>query len=127
MAAIAVTHPEPFGIATVANDLTAAREFYTTMYPYAVTEGVFANIKYFSIMKDGITLVNVFQRSGENPINGTIPILKVESVAEYVGVVRKLGGKVIIPESVCPCTNAKFSLCTDGEGNQFILKEPTRS
>lgn len=119
-------HPEPFGIATVANDLEAAREFYTKLYPYTVTEGVFSGINYLAIMKDGITLVNVFQKLDQNPISGMIPILKVESVADYMKTVEELGGTVIIPESLCPCTNASFALCADAEGNQFMIKEPTR-
>ena len=122
-----LTYPEPFGIATVANDLHAAREFYTRLYPYPVTEGVFADIKYLSIMKDGVTLVNVFQRSEHNPIRSMIPILKVDSVEEHLRLISTLGGKVVIPESICPCTNSKFALCADDEGNQFIIKEPTRS
>ena len=119
-------HPEPFGITTVAKDLNAAKEFYLAMYPYKVIESVFAGIKYFSIMKDGITLVNVFQRSPENPIIGSVPILKVDSVSEHIALLQSLGGRVIIPESVCPCTNTSFALCADKEGNQFIFKEPSR-
>jgi predicted enzyme related to lactoylglutathione lyase len=119
-------HPEPFGIAAVSDDMEAAREFYTKLYPYPVTEGVFAGINYLSIMKDGATLVNVFQKSEQNPIKGMIPILKVESVAEYMKTVEALGGTVIIPEALCPCTNASFALCTDSESNQFMIKEPTR-
>lgn len=121
----AVAHPQPFGIATVAINLAAAKEFYTQMYPYRIEEGMFGPIKYFSILKDGITLVSVFQRSDQNPIQGTIPILRVESVPEYARVIEDIGGKVIIPESVCPCTNASFALCADHEGNQFIIKEAT--
>jgi predicted enzyme related to lactoylglutathione lyase len=121
----AVSHPEPFGMATIANDLEAARAFYTTLYPYAVSEGLFAGIRYLSIVKDGVTLVNVFQRSAENPITGTIPILKVDSVAECIQLLQSLGGNVIIPESTCPCTMTSFALCADLEGNQFIIKEPT--
>jgi len=120
-------HPEPFGIATVSDDLKSARQFYTKLYPYPVTEGVFAGINYLSIMKDGITLVNIFQKSAQNPIKGMIPILKVESVAEYMKTVEGLGGTVIIPESLCPCTNTSFALCADAESNQFIIKEPTRA
>ena len=119
----ALKHPEPFGIATVANDLEKAKEFYTQLYPYGVTSGVFAGIEYLSIMKDGITLVNVFQRSSGNPITGTIPILKVQSVPEYSRTVERLGGSVVIPCSTCPCTSTNFAVCADAEGNQFILKE----
>jgi predicted enzyme related to lactoylglutathione lyase len=122
----AVRHPEPFGMATIANDLDVARAFYTTLYPYEVMEGVFAGMKYFSVVKDGVTLVNVFQRSTVNPITGTIPILKVDSVAECIRLLQSLGGTVIIPESTCPCTMSSFALCSDREGNQFIIKESTR-
>ncbi len=118
-----LTYPEPFGIATATNDLQAAKEFYTRLYPYPVTEGVFANIKYLSIMKDGVTLVNVSQRSEHNPIRSTIPILKVDSVEDHLRLISGLGGKVIIPPSVCPCTHTSFALCADHEGNQFLIKE----
>ena len=70
--------------------------------------------------------MNVFQRSEQNPIRGTIPILKVDSVDEQLRLISKLGGKVIIPASTCPCTNTSFALCADDDGNQFIIKEPTR-
>jgi predicted enzyme related to lactoylglutathione lyase len=122
----AVRHPEPFGIATITNDLNVAREFYATLYPYEVSERVFAGIRYLSIMKDGVTLVAAFERSAANPITGTIPILKVDSVGEYIGLLQSLGGSVIIPGSTCPCTTTSFALCTDKEGNQFIIKEPSR-
>ena len=118
-------HPEPFGIATVAADLDAARRFYTSMFPFPVIEGVFAGIKYFSIMKGGVTLVNVFERSEANPITGMIPILKVNSVPDYLAFLRDLGGNTIIPQSICPCTNTNFAMCQDREGNQFLIKEPT--
>jgi predicted enzyme related to lactoylglutathione lyase len=77
-------------------------------------------------MKDGVTLVAAFERSASNPISGTIPILKVDSVGEYVEILQSIGGKVLIPESTCPCTTTSFALCTDKEGNQFIIKEPSR-
>jgi hypothetical protein len=70
--------------------------------------------------------VTVFQRSSDNPITGTIPVLKVESVPAYATFLQGLQGKVIIPESTCPCTMTSFALCTDTEGNQFIIKEPYR-
>jgi hypothetical protein len=34
----AVRHPEPFGIATITNDLASAKEFYTRLYPYEVSK-----------------------------------------------------------------------------------------
>lgn len=118
-------YPETFGIATVAQDMNAARAFYTALYPYEVKEDVFAGIKFFSIMKNGSTLVSVFERSEANPISGTIPVLKVDSVSAYLTRLKDMGASVLIGESVCPCTDTKFSLCADREGNQFIVKEPT--
>ena len=125
--AATLTHPEPFGIATAADDLEAAKEFYTRLYPYPVSEGVFADIRYLSIMKDGVALVNVFQKSEHNPIRSTIPILKVDSVEDHLRLISSLGGKVIIPESTCPCTKTSFALCADDQGNQFMIKEPIRA
>ena len=46
---------------------------------------------------------------------------------EHLRLISTMGGKVIIPESICPCANSKLALCADDEGNQFIIKEPTRS
>ena len=122
----AVQHPEPFGLATVSDNLPEAMRFYTAMYPYEIKEEVFAGIKFFSILKDSATIVTVFERTENNPIHGTIPILKVDSVARQLELLRSLGGNVIIPETTCPCTDTSFALCADTEGNQFILKEPVR-
>jgi predicted enzyme related to lactoylglutathione lyase len=118
-----MTHPEAFGIATVAADLQAARAFYTKLYPYEVREDSFAGIPFFSVLKGGNTLVTVFERSPGNPIQGTVPVLKVDSVSDYLHQLQSLGASVIIPESVCPCTQTGFALCADREGNQFIVKE----
>ena len=126
MTSLATQHPEPFGLATVSNDLAASKRFYTAMYPYEIRDDVFAGIKFFSILKDNATLVTVFERSKENPITGSVPILKVGSVAEQLELLRSLGGNVIIPETTCPCTQTSFALCADTEGNQFIVKEPVR-
>lgn len=121
------TYPEPFGIATIASDLAAAREFYTSLYPYpASAEFQFAGIPFFSILKDGGALVTVFQRMEGNPIHGTVPVLRVPAVGEYLRVLHGLGATVIIPESVCPCSLQTFALCADREGNQFIIIEPEK-
>lgn len=116
-------YPAPLGIATVANELTAARDFYTRIYPYEVAESEFAGIPFFSILKDGIALVSVFQRTPNNPIAGTVPVLKVDHVGETLAGFESLGARVLIGESLCPCTQTNFALCADREGNQFIVKE----
>jgi hypothetical protein len=35
-----------------------------------------------------------------------------------------MGGKVVIPQVVCPCTQTYFAVVTDTQGNQMLLKEP---
>ncbi len=115
--------PQPFGMATIAQDLNAAKAFYEGIYPFPVKEGVFAGIKFFSIMKEGNTIVSVFEKTTGNPIAGTVPVLKVDSVNAAVGQFEALGGKVIIGTSLCPCTQSNFALCADREGNQLIFKE----
>jgi hypothetical protein len=59
------------------------------------------------------------------PDTGAIPIPKVDSMAESIGLLKRLGDTVI-PESTCPCTMASFALFADKKGNQFIIKEPTQ-
>jgi hypothetical protein len=89
----------PFGLTVSADNLEGAREFYTDMYPdYAsMTEGVFGTIKYFSLIgKDGEVLVNVLQKQADNPIHGAIPMLKVDSVAEWIAKIEGTGGTVVI-------------------------------
>jgi len=63
-------------------DLDAARCFYTSLYPHDhVSEGVFAGINYISVMRDGETLVNIFQKGEGNLLAAIFPTLKVGSVA----------------------------------------------
>jgi predicted enzyme related to lactoylglutathione lyase len=119
-------YPAPFGFATVADDLQVAKEFYGRFYPYDVVEGVFGGIRYFSIMKDGVTLVNVFEKSEKNPLRGTLPILKVDSVRQSVTLLKAIGGSLVMSEAICPCTSASFAVCADPGGNQFMFKEPSR-
>jgi hypothetical protein len=35
-----------------------------------------------------------------------------------------MGGKEVLPQMVCPCTNAYFAIWTDAFGNQMLIKEP---
>ena len=122
-ASATATHPEPFGIAAFSANLDEAKQFYTKMYPYEVVDGVFADIKYLSIMKDGEILVIAFERSDRNPMVGMIPMLKVDSVPDEIKRIESIGGKTVIPTALCPCTNANFAICEDAEGNQFMVKE----
>lgn len=121
-------YPDAFGISVSVEDLNKARRFYTSLYPHDhVSEGVFAGINYIGIMRDGETLVNVFQAGKNNPLDDMIPILKVDSVVSYQETVRALGGEVVIPTSSCPCTQTSFAVCVDSTGNQFMIKEPRSS
>lgn len=117
--------PEPFGMSVTVDDMGAARHFYETLYPHdSISEGVFAGIPYLGIMRDGETLVNIFQQMTGNPLAPIFPTLKVDSVRAYEQRVKELGGSVLIAASTCPCTGALFAVCTDANGNQFMLKEP---
>jgi predicted enzyme related to lactoylglutathione lyase len=124
---VASSDAVPFGVTVSTDSLEGAREFYTKMYPdYAsMTEGIFGTIKYFSLIgKDGEVLVNVLQKQADNPIQGAIPMLKVDSVTDWIARFGTMGGKVVIPQMVCPCTQAYFAVVTDSQGNQMMLKEP---
>lgn len=116
--------PEAFGMSVTVEDLEAARRFYTNLYSHdSVSDGVFAGINYLSILRDGETLVNIFQKGEGNPLANIIPTLKVDSVTAYQERVKELGGSVLIPASHCPCTNAPFAVCVDVNGNQFMIKQ----
>lgn len=121
-------YPDAFGISVTVTDLDVARRFYTSLYPHdRVSDGVFAGISYIGIMRDGETLVNVFQAGKNNPLDDMIPILKVDSVTTYRDKVLALGGSELIPPSICPCNGASFAVCVDSTGNQFMIKEPATS
>jgi hypothetical protein len=127
MSQVASADATAFGVTTTAENLESAKEFYKKFYPdfVSMTEGVFGTIKYFSLLgKDGEVLVNVLQKQADNPIRGAIPMLKVNSVAEFGKKLKSMGGKEIIPQMVCPCTHAYFSVMTDAFGNQVMIKEP---
>ena len=117
----------PLGVTVSAESLEHAREFYTKMYPdyVSITEGIFGTIKYFSLIgKDGEVLVNVLRKQADNPIYGAIPMLKVDSVSDWIAKFGAMGGKVLIPQVVCPCTQTYFAVVADSQGNQMLLKEP---
>lgn len=117
--------PEAFGMSVTVEDMDAARRFYTNLYAHdRVLDGVFAGINYLSIMRDGETLVNIFQKGEGNPLANIIPTLKVDVVVAYQEKVKELGGSVLIPASHCPCTDAPFAVCADVNGNQFMIKQP---
>jgi predicted enzyme related to lactoylglutathione lyase len=117
--------PDAFGMSVTVEDMDAARRFYIDLYPHDhVSEGVFAGINYLSIMRNGETLVNIFQKGEGNPLAGVFPTLKVDSVATYEEKIKGLGGSVLIPSNICPCTGAPFAVCVDVSGNQFMIKQP---
>jgi predicted enzyme related to lactoylglutathione lyase len=118
-------YPDAFGMSVTADDLDAASCFYQALYPHDhVSEGVFAGINYISIMRAGETLVNIFQKGPGNPLADIFPTLKVDSVPACAQRIVGLGGSVLIPASLCPCTAALFAVCMDPSGNQFMIKEP---
>jgi predicted enzyme related to lactoylglutathione lyase len=117
--------PDAFGMSVTVDDMEAARRFYSDLYPHdKVLDGVFAGINYISVMRDGETLVNIFQKGEGNPLASIFPTLKVDSVAAYEEKVKGLGGGVLIPSSHCPCTGTPFAVCVDTSGNQFMIKQP---
>lgn len=117
--------PDAFGMSVTVEDMDATRRFYTDLYPHDhVSNGVFAGINYINIMRDGETVVNIFQKSNGNPLANIFPTLKVDSVAAYEERIKQLGGTVLIPSNICPCTGTPFAVCADVNGNQFMIKQP---
>jgi len=121
------TDATTFGITCAAENLESAKDFYKNVYPdyERMTEGVLGTIKYFSLVgRDGEVLINVLQRQADNPVKTAIPMLKVNSVSEFSEKLKSMGGKEVLPQMVCPCTNAYFAIWTDAFGNQMLIKEP---
>jgi predicted enzyme related to lactoylglutathione lyase len=117
--------PEAFGMSVTVDNIDEASCFYENLYAHdRVTQGVFAGIRYISIMRNGETLVNIFAKGENNPLAPIFPTLKVDSVAAYEQKIQALGGRVLIPASTCPCTETLFAVCVDPHGNQFMVKEP---
>jgi predicted enzyme related to lactoylglutathione lyase len=120
--------PEPFGMSVTVKDLDSAKNFYTRLYHHdGVKGGVFAGIRYLSLMRDGETCVNIFEAGADNPLQDVFPTLKVDSVPGYVEKIQSIGGKVVVPPSTCPCTETAFAIVADDQGNQLMLKEPRTS
>ena len=117
--------PEAFGMLVTVDDMEAARKFYTDLYPHdEVKSGTFAGIDYFSIMRDGETVVNIFKKGADNPMKEMMPILKVDSVPEFQEKINELGGKTVISPNHCPCTETAFAICEDMNGSQIMIKQP---
>ncbi len=117
-------YPDAFGMSVTVEDLEAARRFYSDLYPHdKVLDGVFAGINYISVMRNGETLVNIFQKGEGNPLAPIFPTLKVDSVAAYEEKIKGLGGSILILSSHCPCTKSPFAVCVDVSGNQFMIKQ----
>ena len=124
---MAASEPVPFGVTVSTDNLEGAREFYTKMYPdyESMTEGIFGTIKYFSLMgKDWRGARQCPTEAGGQSDQGAIPMLKVDSVSDWIAKFGAMGGKVVIPQVVCPCTQTYFAVVTDPQGNQMLLKEP---
>ena len=119
------TFPDAFGMSVTVDNPEVASRFYTQLYPHdAILRGVFEGIPYIGIMRDGETLVNIFQRGEQNPLAAMVPILKVAVVATAVDNICRLGGRVLLDASICPCTGSTFAVCVDPNGIQIMIKEP---
>lgn len=117
--------PEAFGMSVNAEDIEATSKFYQSFYPHdQIKRDVFAGINYISIMRDGETLVNIFEKGPNNPLADSLATIKVDSVATFEEQIKAGGGSVLLSSGTCPCTNAPFSVCVDTSGNQFMIKEP---
>ena len=117
--------PDAFGMSVTVADINTTSKFYQDLYAHDhVTNGVFAGINYIAIMREGETLVNIFEKGENNPLAPIFPTLKVDSVAGYAEKVKALGGDILIPASLCPCTDSPFAICLDRDGNQFMIKQP---
>lgn len=119
------TQPEPFGMSINATDIEATSQFYQSFYPYdQIKRDIFAGIPYISIMRDGETLVNIFEKGPNNPLADSLATIKVDSVAAFEEKIKARGGSVLLSSGICPCTDAPFAVCVDPSGNQFMIKEP---
>ena len=116
--------PEPFGTCLTVNDIDGELKFYKNLYQHdEITEGVFAGIRYVSLMRDGEVAICLFQKGADNPLQDQFPVVKVDSVPSYIEKVKAAGGKTLIPTNACPCTGAPFSVQQDVAGNQFMIKQ----
>ncbi|MFZ4663381.1 MAG: VOC family protein [Caldilineaceae bacterium] len=119
------TQPEAFGMSVNAVDIEAIGQFYASFYPHdKVFRSTFAGIPYISLMRDGETLVNIFQKGPNNSLSDSLATIKVDSVPAFEAQIKASGGSVLLSSGTCPCTDAAFSVCVDPSGNQFMIKEP---
>ena len=117
--------PDAFGMSVTVEDMDAARRFYMDLYAHDhVSKGDLQGSTISASCGDGETLVNIFQKGEGNPLADVFPTLKVDSVAAYEEKIKGLGGSVVIPSNICPCTGAPFAACVDVSGNQFMIKQP---
>jgi len=120
-----ITQPKAFGMSVNAADIEATGQFYQSFYTHdKVFRSTFAGIPYISLMRNGETLVNIFQKGPNNPLSDSLATIKVESVAAYEEKIKAVGGSVLLSSGICPCTDAPFAVCVDPSGNQFMIKEP---
>ena len=117
--------PEAFGISVNAADIEATSQFYQSFYPHdTVFRSTFAGIPYVSLMRDGETLINIFQKGPNNPLSDSLATIKVDSVPAFEEKIKASGGSVLLSSGICPCTDAPFAVCVDPNGNQFMIKQP---
>lgn len=117
--------PEAFGMSVNAEDIEATGQFYGSFYPHdTVFRSSFAGIPYVSLMRDGETLINIFQKGPNNPLADSLATIKVDSVPAFEERVKASGGTVLLSSGICPCTDAPFAVCVDPNGNQFMIKQP---
>lgn len=117
--------PDAFGMSVNADDIEATGQFYASFYPHdKIFRSTFAGIPYVSIMRDGETLVNVFQKGPNNPLSDSLATIKVDSVPAFEEKIKASGGSVLLSSGICPCTDAPFAVCVDLNGNQFMIKQP---
>lgn len=117
--------PEAFGMSVNAADIEATSQFYQSFYPHdKVFRSTFAGIPYVSLMRDGETLINIFQKGPNNPLADSLATIKVDSVPAFEEKIKASGGSVLLSSGICPCTEAPFAVCVDPNGNQFMIKQP---
>ncbi len=115
---------ELFGTSVTVPNIEKTSQFYQQIYPHdEVKRGVFAGINYIALLRAGETGVCIFEQGEGNPLAGSFPTFRVESVADYASEVQATGGSILLPANQCPCTTAPFAICVDLDGNQFMIKE----
>jgi predicted enzyme related to lactoylglutathione lyase len=124
-----LTSPQVRALNLAAPNIEKVAAFYARLLPdTSLSEGEFAGIRYQALIgQGGEVAVCVFQQTEGVPLAPSFPTLMVESVSSYLSEVIDLDGRVLLPESPCPCTGAPFAICEDGFGNQFMVKQPRQA